>query len=101
MLSTEFRAAYSIKGIFVDIAAVTMKRYAESCSMPSEEYLFSPMLLSFLREPLQYAAIMLAWVACGRLTSYWEPDLVRPGNTKIHLIRPVCGPCELPAVVGC
>eukprot|EP00904_Undaria_pinnatifida_P013326 jgi/Undpi1/9123/HiC_scaffold_26.g11581.m1 len=21
------------------------------------------------------AAIMLAWVACGRLTSYWEPDL--------------------------
>lgn len=21
------------------------------------------------------AAIMLAWVACGRLTAYWEPDL--------------------------
>lgn len=20
---------------------------------------------------------MLAWVACGRLTCYWEPDLVR------------------------
>lgn len=40
---------------------------------PSEE---RPILFRFtLHQP--HSAIMLAWVACGRLTCYWEPDLVR------------------------
>lgn len=45
-------------------------------------------LVYFAKPVLQRAAIMLAWVACGRLTSYWEPDLVRNKmkDIEVHLV---------------
>jgi fructose-1,6-bisphosphatase/inositol monophosphatase family enzyme len=33
------------------------------------------------------AAIMLAWVACGRLTAYWEPDLNAWDVAGTHMIQ--------------